>query len=329
MRALFVVLMGLLAASVPARGVVVLPVFQKSWGTPGAGPGQFSTPLSIAVGPDASVYVADTGNYRIQKFTADGVFLRQWGSTGSGPGQFQGVYGVCVDAQGFVYATDRYNYRVQKFTSDGEFVRAWGEAGFGPGQFAWYPQPSTFSGGPRDIAAAPDGSIYVTDPGGYRVERFTPDGVYLGSISGAVQGYVDDPSGVGFDRYGHVFVCDPSLNHVIKFTSSWLFVSQWGSYPVFRGSWDIEVDEDGNVWVMDTGNSNIHIYDNNGTLLAHLYGGRGSGDGQFTSQAFALSENGTVYVADMVGNRIEKFVGPTAVEATTWGAIKDMFRRLR
>ena len=35
-----------------------------------------------------SVYVTDTLNNRIQKFTADGTYMTQWGSEGSGDGQF-------------------------------------------------------------------------------------------------------------------------------------------------------------------------------------------------------------------------------------------------
>ena len=48
-------------------------------GTFGPGPGQFSLPTAVAVGPDGSVYVADAGNYRIQKFSATGAYVSQWG----------------------------------------------------------------------------------------------------------------------------------------------------------------------------------------------------------------------------------------------------------
>src|SRR5277367_1867167 len=49
----------------------------KSWGEPGDGPGQFSTPHSIAVDAQGNVYVADRGNRRIQVFDGEGKFLRQ------------------------------------------------------------------------------------------------------------------------------------------------------------------------------------------------------------------------------------------------------------
>jgi tripartite motif-containing protein 71 len=61
---------------------------------------------------EGNVYVADTGNHRIQKFDANGVYITQWGTQGSGNGQFS--YPRCIDinSQGDVYVSD--NNGVQK-----------------------------------------------------------------------------------------------------------------------------------------------------------------------------------------------------------------------
>ena len=69
----------------------------------------------MAVAADGSVYVADRGNHRIQKFDADGVFVTKWGSSGTGNGQFNLPFGVAVAADGSVYVADRGNHRIQKF----------------------------------------------------------------------------------------------------------------------------------------------------------------------------------------------------------------------
>ena len=53
------------------------PEFVLEWGSLGAGEGQFSGPHGIEVDAEGNVYVADTGNNRVQKFTSEGLFLRE------------------------------------------------------------------------------------------------------------------------------------------------------------------------------------------------------------------------------------------------------------
>ena len=66
-----------------------------------------------------NVYVAETSNSRIQKFSSDGTFLMKWGIYGSDDGQLKYPSGVAVDATGNVYVADTGNRRIQKFSSDG------------------------------------------------------------------------------------------------------------------------------------------------------------------------------------------------------------------
>ena len=64
--------------------------------------GQFDRPEGIAVDGNGDVYVADTWNHRIQKFTADGTYLTQWGRGGSGEGQFNYPAGIAISENGSV-----------------------------------------------------------------------------------------------------------------------------------------------------------------------------------------------------------------------------------
>jgi len=69
----------------------------------------------VAVDQEGNVFVADSDNHRVQKFTAEGKFLAQWGEFGEAPGQFNVPLGIAVDKEGNVYVSDSHNHRIQKF----------------------------------------------------------------------------------------------------------------------------------------------------------------------------------------------------------------------
>jgi streptogramin lyase len=107
----------------------------RRWGKPGSAPGEFkfigndpTDPVfltaRIAVSPDGSVFVSDSGNYRVQVFSKHGRFLRQFGTFGSGKGQFLRPFDLVVDAAGYAYVIDdgRTNGQLTKFSPTGQVV---------------------------------------------------------------------------------------------------------------------------------------------------------------------------------------------------------------
>jgi sugar lactone lactonase YvrE len=99
----------------------------------GAGEGELFFPTNIAVGFDGSVYVTDTGNFRVLKFNSRGKLLQQFGSLGRAHGQFVRPKGVAVDREGRVYVVDAASEFVQIFDPDGELLLFFGGAGNHPG----------------------------------------------------------------------------------------------------------------------------------------------------------------------------------------------------
>ena len=77
-------------------------MYAAQWGDYGPGDGQFDRPAAAVVDTAGHVYVADTQNHRIEKFTANGTFITQWGGSGPGDGQFDQPAGIAVDSAGNV-----------------------------------------------------------------------------------------------------------------------------------------------------------------------------------------------------------------------------------
>jgi len=138
---------------------------------PGSGNGQFNAPVGVALDSNGNVYVADSGNNRIQVFNSTGTYITQWGSAGSGNGQFNAPVGIAVDNSGNVYVTDSGNCRVQEFNNTGAYLAQWGSAGKGNGQFG---AANGGNYGMFGIACNNSGYVYVADSSNSRIEMFRP-----------------------------------------------------------------------------------------------------------------------------------------------------------
>ena len=89
-------------------------------GEKGTQAGQFDTPTGLAVDPWGSLYVADSGNHRVQRITSGGdVYL--YGKPGNGLGQLWGPQAVAIDPTGqFFFVAEQGNNRVQCFRFTGQ-----------------------------------------------------------------------------------------------------------------------------------------------------------------------------------------------------------------
>ena len=236
------------------------PAYLFQWGSAGNGNGQFNLPYGVATDNAGNVFVVDSYNDRVQKFTSAGVYVTQWGSYGAGNGQFNsGPAGLAVDAAGNVYVVDQGNYRIQKFSSTGVYQLQWGSPvlGSGNGQFNY----------PTGVATDAAGNVYVADSGNNRIQKFTGSGGYITQWggTGSGNGQLDSPSGVAVDTAGNVYVADTNNNRIQKFSSTGVFLTQWGTLGSgngqFHNSWCLAVDATtGNVYVSDANNNRIEVF---------------------------------------------------------------------
>lgn len=143
-----------------------------------------NTPEAIAVAPDGTMYVADSGNNRLRVVRPDGVIQTLAGDGTGGcdrqgdrrPAQLACPQGLALDASGSLYIADSLNNRVRRLTPDGTIVTiaGTGTAGYsGDGGLATAAELSV----PQGLALATDGSLYIVDRGNHVIRRVTPDGL--------------------------------------------------------------------------------------------------------------------------------------------------------
>jgi hypothetical protein len=91
-------------------------------GPRGAEPGQFNIPLAAAVGTDGSLHIVDAGNFRIQKFDANGKFIMSFGGSGAELGRFSRPRAIALDNENNIYVSDSGFGNVQIFNADGQLL---------------------------------------------------------------------------------------------------------------------------------------------------------------------------------------------------------------
>ncbi|TMM09687.1 MAG: hypothetical protein E6G00_09610 [Actinobacteria bacterium] len=331
-------------------------IFQMSFGGPGAGNGQFISPTFVAADNAGHVYVADSFNDRVEKFSSSGAFLRQWGTTGSAAGQFNNPQGIAADRAGHVYVADRYNARIDEFSSTGSFIKAYGWGvvdGMSNFETCTTTCRSGVSGGgagqlstPAGLAIDTGGTLWVADQNNNRIDKFNAAGAFVlaagwgvadnmphaevctascqPGISGSGAGQFKTPQGIAADRAGHVYVTDTGNDRVEKFGTGGLFLRQWGSSGFRPGKFSAPIGaaaaSAAAVYIADSGNARVEKFSPSGALLS-VIGRQGSGNGEFElPQGLATDAANSLYVVDNAADRVEKFGNPS--NAFSFGKLK-------
>src|SRR5262249_31496705 len=258
------------------------------FGSTGSGPGQFQAPVGVAVNQSTGdVYVADSGNARVQKFDATGTFIAALGA-----GQLSNPTSIAVDSSGGPSAGDGYvgdvgPNVVLKFDANGTLLATIDGSTDTQGHF------STVAG----VAVDQSGNLWVADANTDNIIEFDPTGTFLQQWN---------------DTFG------TTVAIAVDATSNAVYL--------IRGARTTErfTLTGGNETVVDNGDGNALAVDPQSGTLYVDHGGGGVGVGNRDAQVDNFSLTGTnsqglafgssaghLYVTDQSANNVTIYGPPT------------------
>lgn len=251
-----------------------------------------------------NVFVADTGDDQIQRYSPTGSLVWRRGARGpKAPGRFENPRDVAVHA-GKVYVADTGYNRVQVLNAkDGSVHAVWG----------------TRFGTIMGISAGVDGGgnplILVSESSANTIRLFSPTGSLIRSVGtgpGDGPGQLNGVRDAATDEAGNIFAADYANSRVVKFGPLGQPLDAWGSNGTgpqdLKRPYGIELDTSGDVYVADS-NNYIHKFTSSGTFRA-VYGAPGKGRARFQMlRRVALGPGASplVYGADLWTYKIEVF----------------------
>jgi len=239
------------------RGKHPLIVFDKegnfltSWGYGefGISPHLVSQSHGIFIDPDDKVYLTDSLQHIVRRYTRLGKMEQEWGKPGVASPTFKTIQreynmptGVAFAPDGTFYVSDGYGSRcVHKYSKEGKRLLTWGEGGSGPGQFAVV----------HNIGCDKMGRVLVCDRENHRVQIFDPEGEYI-------EEWTD------MDLPGDVWITDDNMIYVVEqggsgrvgvWTEKGELISRFAGTEgdVIQAPHGICVDDEGSIYVAEIG----------------------------------------------------------------------------
>jgi sugar lactone lactonase YvrE len=170
----------------------------------GGGPGRMKKPINIIIDKDGNRYVSDTIREQVLEFDKQDKFVRAFGRIGQFKPTDMAIRGNKM------YVVDIAHHQIQVLSlTDGHTLNVFGKPG---SHFDELFQPT-------NIAIGPDGVLYVSDTGNFRIQKINQSGQFLGSIGqvGSGLGQFARPKGVSVDHNGRIYVVDAAFENVQVF----------------------------------------------------------------------------------------------------------------
>jgi sugar lactone lactonase YvrE len=297
----------------------------------------FADPSQVAEDSTGAIYIADSNNHRIVKFSPDGTFEWEVGSLGTAAGQFKHVGGIAVTPSQQVLVSDVLNNRICVYSTNGDFISSIDTSAVNidvrhPGSIVadvdgtfWVISTATgnvvhldlagqvisgidyrsiVSNGtpdPRSLAISGN-ELFIADGDDSQIYRFGKDGRYLGKLlQGNDDGSrLDIPSAAA--KINAEYVVADSGNHRLAFYAlGGEFIRSVGSFGdgvgYFQFPTGLSVSSDGLIAVADSGNHRVQVVRPDASVSLVIPPVGSNYSLSFPSQAVWV-QDGTLWIVD-------------------------------
>jgi sugar lactone lactonase YvrE len=249
----------------------------------------------VAIDSKGCLIIGHRGPRPILVYDPDGKLVQMFGDD-----ELTAIHGTRVDPENNIWVTDYMNHTAIKYSQSGKVLLVLGKRDVaGQGQ-------TTFNR-PTDVATAPNGDLFVSDGyGNSRIVKFTKDGEFVKAwgTRGKARGQLHLPHCVQFDAKGLLHVADRENNRIQVFDQNGKLVTSYGGFAPFG----LLIAPDQTLFIAD-GRANQWLHLTSEGKPLSKWGSKGAEPGQFLlPHCIALDQAGNVYVGDVDGKRLQRFL---------------------
>ncbi len=268
--------------------------FESISGGNGIEPGSLNAPSGISVSLSGNIYVADTGNNRVQYFSSEGELLRFAGGFGWNETQFDEPVSIWAQDALHVYVADKNNHRILLYDSNLNVIFESLLSGeFDENVEVQYPV---------SVARSRQGDLFIVEGENNRILKFSA----IGNFEGAFGGFNDlgrpliDPVKIIISENDIVYISDAGLNEIVVYDI-------FGNYNFSIGTHQIEnpagfaIDEQGFIYVCETNKAVVSVFDTQGRSAGQIQ------HPELHTPIDAAYSNNKIHILDYLSGQIIRF----------------------
>ncbi len=279
-------------------------------GRSGQGAGQFLKPAGLDLDHRGLLYVADSGNNRVQVVDSEGNFVSEYGVRGWRTGEFDNPTDVAINFQRteLLYVADTDNHRIQYCNLVDRIFYIMAGSRLGGSHEENNVNTKIEFDLPGGVSVGRNGEVCVVDTGNHRFILFNTDSIRVlmrGSFGGARRQF-RDPTDLVADAHGNIYIVDSGNHRIKKYDFSGNLVQIWGTEGKAPGQFHdprhIDIDRWGYLYVTDRGNQRVQVFTKDGEVVMTF------GDESLVEPVgIAVFKNDLVFVSDVAANNIKVF----------------------